>query len=146
VYIQRRVASAEAEYQKKLSSLFARPDVEFTDRTIKQLQAEGKAFADALFTLKKQSAKELHVERITNEDSKNALLNERDQKALDEAASLGLTNKYSPIPATPVGDGLTRQEERWNDREKKLINIEYRKIRDKNRITRREEKKAILAN
>jgi len=27
-----------------------------------------------------------------------------------------------------------------------LINIEYRKIRDKNRITRREEKKAILAN
>jgi neutral trehalase len=28
----------------------------------------------------------------------------------------------------------------------KLINIEYRKIRDKKRITRREEKKAILAN
>ena len=30
--------------------------------------------------------------------------------------------------------------------EKKLINIEYRKIRDKRRITRREERKAILAN
>ena len=28
---------------------------------------------------------------------------------------------------------------------KKLIGIEYRKLRDKNRITRREEKKAILA-
>jgi hypothetical protein len=30
--------------------------------------------------------------------------------------------------------------------QKKLINIEYRKIRDQNRIKRREEKKAILAD
>jgi len=225
-----RVAGAEAEYHKKLPGLFVTPGVEFTDQTVQQLQAEAKTFADALFELKKQSAEELHGEFIANEERKNALLADADQKALDEAAALGLTDKYAPLLATPIGDGLTRQEERWNDREKKevakieernrktlsafrnggklrqweignlnedfkltwdekaklhaleserifyntlfmqaaqgeqidrqkvmaqmaelnektkLINIEYRKIRDKNRITRREEKKAILAN
>lgn len=150
--------------------------------------------------------------------------------ALEEASSLELTRKYPPILATPMGDGLTEQEQRWNKREKKevvkleqrnrktlsafrngeklrkweieklnedfkltwdekaelhaldsqqlfynamfmqaaqggtidqqdfmaklaeineqkkLINIEYRKIRDQNRIKRRKEKKAILAD
>ena len=225
-----RVAGAEAEYQKKLSSLFMRPGAEFDDQAIKQMQAEGKAFADELFALKKQSAEELHREQIAKEERENALLSERDRMALDEASTLGLTGKYSPILATPIGDGLTKEEERWNERErkevvkledrnkktvskfrngeklrkweignlnedfkliwdekaelhaldsqqifynamfmqaaqggqvdqqklmadmaeinekKKLITIEYRKVRDKNRITRREEKKAILKN
>ena len=225
-----RVAGAEAENQKKLMGLFMNPGVEFTDQTVQQLQAEAKSFADALFTLKRQSAEELQGELIANEERKNALLSEGDRRALEEAASLGLTVEYAPILASPIGDGLTKQEERWNDREKKevvkleernrktlsefrnggklrqweignlnedfkltwdekaelhaleserifyhtlfmqaaqgepvdrqkvmaqmtelnektqLINIEYRKIRDKNRITRREEKKAILAN
>jgi len=206
------------------------PGVEFTDQTVQQMQAEAKSFADALFTLKRQSAEELQGELIANEERKNALLSEGDRMALEEAASLGLTVEYAPILASPIGDGLTRQEERWNDREKKevvklekrnrktlsefrnggklrqweignlnedfkltwyekaelhaleserifyhtlfmqaaqgeqvdrqkvmaqmtelnektrLINIEYRMIRDKNRITSREEKKAILAN
>jgi hypothetical protein len=225
-----RVAGAEAENQKKLMGLFMNPGVEFTDQTVQQLQAEAKSFADALFTLKRQSAEELQGELIANEERKNALLSEGDRMALEEAASLGLTVEYAPILASPIGDGLTKQEERWNDREKKevvkleernrktlsefrnggklrqweignlnedfkltwdekaelhaleserifyhtlfmqaaqgepvdrqkvmaqmtelnektqLINIEYRKIHDKNRITRREEKKAILAN
>lgn len=225
-----RVAGAEAEYQKKLSSLFMRPGVEFNDQAIKQMQAEGKAFADELFALKKQSAEELHREQIAKEERENTLLSEADRMALDEASSLGLTGKYSPILATPIGDGLTKEEERWNERErkevvkledrnkktiskfrngeklrkweignlnedfkltwdekaelhaldsqqlfynamfmqaaqggqvdqqklmaemaeinekKKLIKIGYRKVRDKNRITRREEKKAILKN
>jgi hypothetical protein len=225
-----RVAGAEAEYQKKLSSLFMRPGVEFNDQAMEQMQAEGKAFADELFALKKQSAEELHREQIAKEERENALLSERDRMALDEASALGLTGKYSPILATPIGDGLTKEEERWNERErkevvkledrnkktiskfrngeklrkweignlsedfkltwdekaelhaldsqqlfhnamfmqaaqggqvdqqklmaemaevnekKKLIKIEYRKVRDKNRITRREEKKAILKN
>lgn len=225
-----RVAGAEAEYQKKLSSLFMRPGAEFDDQAIKQMQAEGKAFADELFALKKQSAEELHREQIAKEERENALLSERDRMALDEASALGLTRKYSPILATPIGDGLTKEEERWNERErkevvkledrnkktvskfrngeklrkweignlnedfkltwdekaelhaldsqqifynamfmqaaqggqvdqqklmadmaeinekKKLITIGYRKVRDKNRITRREEKKAILKN
>lgn len=225
-----RVAGAEAESQTKLSNLFMNPAGEFNDETLQQMQAEAKTHADALFELKKQSAGELQKARVANTESKNALLLERDRIALDEASSLGLTRQHSPILATPFGDGLTRQEERWNDREKKtvqkieernrktlsefrngeklrqwelenqnedfkltwdkkarlheldseqgfyntlfmqgatggqvdgqklmaqiaelnekkkLINIEYRKIRDKNRITRREEKKAILAN
>lgn len=225
-----RVAGAEADYQKKLSGLFMNPGGEFTDETMRQMQAEAKAFADALFTLKKQSAEDMHAARITNEKSKNALLTERDQMALEEAASLGLTKTYSPVLATPIGEGLTKQEERWNEREKKqvvkleernrrtlgefrngaklrewdidnmhedfrltwdekaelhaleseqmfyntlfmqaaqgeqvdgqklmaqmaelnekkkLITIQYRKIRDKNRITRREEKKTLVAN
>ena len=225
-----RVAGVEAENQKKLMGLFMNPEVEYTDQTVQQLQAEAKTFAGALFDLKKQSAEELQRELIANEERKNTLLAEADQMALDEAAKLGLTDEYAPILAAPIGDGLTKQEERWNGREKKevvkldernrktlsafrngaklrqweignlnedfklswdekaklhalqserifyntlsmqvvqagqvdrqkvveqmtelnektkLINIEYRKIRDKNRITRREEKKAILAN
>ncbi len=225
-----RVAGAEADYQKKLSNLFMRPGVEFDEQTVEKLQAQGRAFADELFALRKQSAEELHRERIANEQRKNELLTERDRMALDEASSLGLTGKYAPILATPIGGGLTKQEERWNEREKKevvklekrnrkivsafrngeklrkweteklnvdfkltwdekaelhaldseqifynaifmraaqeesfdqqefmakmaevnekkkLINIEYRKIRDQNRIKDREKKKDILAN
>ena len=224
-----RVAGAEADYQKKLMSLFMSPGGEITDQAVEQMRAEAKAFSDALFDLKRQSAEELHEAFIANEQSKHELLSERDALVLDEAASLGLTHKYAPILATPIGDGLTAQEERWNEKEtrdvarleernskalsefrngaklrewemenlnedfrllweekaklhtldsqqsfynvlflqaaqgqpfdqqqfmaemaeinekKKLIGIEYSKIRDKNRITRREEKKAILA-
>jgi hypothetical protein len=223
-----RVAGAEAAYQKKLSALFMNPGVEFTEETLGQMQSEAKAFSDALFELKKQSAKELHEARIANEQEKNALWTEMDRMALDKAESLGLTRAYPPILATSIGEDLTGQEERWNERERKnvarleernskalsefrtgtalrkweidnlnedfrltweekakvhgvdseqsfynlmlmqaaqgkeidhqalmnqmaelneqkrLIGIEYRKIRDKNRIMRREEKKAIL--
>ena len=69
--------------------------------------------------------------RVANTESKNALLLERDRTALDEASSLGLTRQHLPILATPFGDGLTRQEERWNDREKKAV----QKIEERNRKT-----------
>lgn len=225
-----RIAGAESEYQKKLSGLFMRSGAEFDEQAMERMQAEGKAFADQQFALKRQSAEEFHRERIANEERKNALLTEADQMALDEASSLDLTRKYPPILATPMGDGLTKQEQHWNKREKKevvklekrnrkilsafrngeklrkweieklsedfkltwdekaelhaldsqqlfynamfmqaaqggtidqqdfmaklaeineqkkLITIEYRKIRDQNRITRRKEKKAILAD
>jgi len=225
-----RVAGAEADYQKKLSSLFMGPGVAFDQQAGEKLQTEGRAFADELFALRRQAAEELHRERIANEQRKNELLAERDRMAMDEASSLGLTGKYAPILATPIGGGLTKQEERWNEREKKevvklekrnrktlsafrngeklrkweieklnvdfkltwdekaelqaldseqviynamfmqaaqqenfdqqefmakmaevnekkkLINIEYRKIRDRNRIKDREKKKDILAN
>ncbi len=225
-----RIAGAEAEYQKKLSSLFMNPGREFDEQAMERMRAEGKRFADEQFALKRQSAEELHRERIASEERKNELLTEADQMAVDEASSLGLTRKYPPILATPIGDGLTKQEQRWNKQEKKevvklekrnrktvsafrnggklrkweieklnedfkltwdekaelhaldsqqlfynamfmkaaqggkvdqqdfmaklaeineqkkLINIEYRKIRDQNRIKRRKEKKAILAD
>jgi len=116
-----RVASAEAEYQKKLSALFMKSGVKFTEETLRQMQSEAKAFSNALFELKKQSAKEMHAVRIANEQEKNALWTEMDRMALDKAESLGLTQAYPPILATPIGDGLTSQEERWNEREKKNI-------------------------
>lgn len=126
-----RVAGAEAEYQQKMSGLFMKPGVEMNEQAIGQLQAEGRAFADELFALRKQSAQELHQERIANEERKNALLTERDHMALDEASGLGLTRDYAPILATPTGDGLTDQEKKWNAREKK----EVVKLEERNRKT-----------
>lgn len=122
-----RVAGAEAEYQKKLSGLFTRPGVEFDEQAIDQLQVESRAFSDEMFALKKQVAEELFAAQIANEGDKNGLWSERDAAAMQEAESLGLTAKYAPILATPLGDGLTKQEERWNDREKKeVVKLEER--------------------
>jgi hypothetical protein len=126
-----KVAEAEAEYQKKLSGLFMKPGVTFDQETIDKLQSDGKAYADELFVLKKQSAEKLHQERIAHEERKNKLLNENDQKALDEAESLGLNKEYAPIEASAIGDGLTTQEERWNESEKKELD----KIKEKNQQT-----------
>ena len=116
-----KVADAEANYQKKLSTLFMTPGAKFDEQTITQLEAEGKAYADELFTLRRQSAEQLHKERIAKEEQKNELLNERDRMALEEASALGLTKEYEPILATPIGDGLTKQEERWNEKEQKEV-------------------------
>ena len=224
-----RVASAEADYQKKVMALFMNPGGQFTEEALEKMRAEAKAFSDALFELKKQAAEELQAAFIENEERKNALWTEMDKKALDKAESLGLTASIAPVLASPIGDGLTDAEKRWNDREqrnaskleernrhllsefrngaelrkweignlnedfrltweekaklqaldseqgfyntllmqaaqggqvdqqklmaqmaeineqKKLVGIEYKKIRDKNRITRREEQKAIVA-
>ncbi len=125
-----KVAEAEAEYQKKLSGLFINTGVAFDEQAIEQLQAEGKDFADELFALRKQSGEELHRERVANEQRKNDLLNAGDRMALDKASALGLTKDYAPILATPIGDGLSKQEERWNERENKAVG----KQKDRNRM------------
>lgn len=62
------------------------------------------------------------------EEQKHARLKEMDEKAIDQAASLGLTKEYPPILATPIGDELTRSEKQWNEREQK----EVEKIRERN--------------
>ena len=116
-----RVARAEAEYQKKLSSLFMTPGTEVKEQTIEQLQADGKKYADELFALRKRAAEELHRESIAKEERESVLLAERDQMAMQEAADLGLTQRYAPILATPLGDGFTKQEERWTEQEKKEV-------------------------
>jgi hypothetical protein len=126
-----RVAGAQAEYQKKMSGLFMRPGVEFDEQTVEKLQAEGRAFADEMFALEKQSAKDLQDARIANEVNKNKAWSEMDELALQEGASLGLGDDYAPILATPIGDGLTKSEERWNEREKK----EVAKLAERNRKT-----------
>ena len=126
-----KVAEAEAEYQKKLGELFLTPGLTFDQETIEKLQSDGKAYADELFVLRKQSAEKLHRESIAHEERQNKLLNEIDRQALDEAESLGLTKGYKPIEATAIGDGLTKQEERWNESEKKALV----KIKEKNQQT-----------
>ena len=126
-----KVAVAEAEYQKKVASLFMKPGVQFDAETTKKMQADGKAYADELFVLQKESAEVLHKEMISSEKRKNELLTQMDQLALEKAASLGLMKEYDPILATPLGDGLTKQEEQWNDREYK----EVAKIKERNQYT-----------
>ncbi len=123
-----KIATAEAEYQKKWSSLFMRPGGPLTPETIKELEKEARAYSDELFRLKKESAETAHKEKMAIEEQKHALLKEMDEKAMDQAASLGLTKEYLPILATPIGDKLTRSEQQWNEREQK----EVEKIQERN--------------
>lgn len=116
-----KVAEAEAEHHKKLAELLARQDAQLDESLIETLRAEAKAFSDELFQLRKEAAEALHRERVANDIQQNTVLTERDRLALEKAASLGLTQGYSPILATPVGDGLTPQEERWNEREREEV-------------------------
>jgi len=123
-----KIANAEAEYQKKWASLFMRPGGQWTPEAIKELEKEAKAYSDELFRLKKESAEIAHKEKMSIEEHKHALLKEMDEKAMDQAASLGLTKEYPPILATPIGDELTRSEQQWNEREQK----EIEKIQERN--------------
>jgi hypothetical protein len=123
-----KIANAEAEYQKKWASLFMRPGGQWTPESLKEVEKEAKAYSDDLFRLKKESAENAHKEKMGIEEQKHALLKEMDKKAMDQAASLGLTKNYPPILATPIGDELTRSEKQWNEREQK----ESEKIQERN--------------
>lgn len=116
-----KVATAEAEYQKKLYSLFLTPKTEMNQQTVKKLQADAKAYSDELFALKKQAAEKVHQAWLDNEVRKNALLDEKDNRVLQKGDELGLNQDFSPILATPIGGGLTRSEERWNQSEEKEV-------------------------
>ena len=112
-----KLAAAEAEYQKKLAELISQPGVRLDESTIEELRTKAKAFSDELFQMRKEAAVDLLRGRVAKETRQNEILTEQDRQALDKAASLGLLQDYSPILATAVGDGLTSQEERWNERE-----------------------------
>ena len=126
-----KVAVAEAEYQKKVMSLFMNPGGQSDGDALLKMQADGKEYADEMFALRKESAEMIHREKMGNEKRKNELMSERDRLALEEASSLGLTQDYAPILAMPIGDGLTKQEEQWNARERK----EVVKIKERNQYT-----------
>lgn len=128
------IATAEAEFQKKWSTLFLRPEGKMTEEILKDMEKEGRAYADELFRIKKEGAEALHKELMANEKKKHNLLDERDKKATDEAVSLGLTKDFQPILAAPIGGELTRQEEQWNQREKK----EVVKLKERNLHTLKE--------
>jgi hypothetical protein len=116
-----KIAEAEAEYQKKWTSLFMPTGGQMNMDALKEMEQEGKAHSDELFRLKEEAAQIAHKEKMASEKQKHALLQERDNRALEKAASLGLTKKYEPIVATPIGGELTRQETQWNEREEKEI-------------------------
>jgi hypothetical protein len=117
-----RIAEAEAEYQKKWSSLFQRSaGGQINPEALKEIEREAKAYSDQLFRLREEAAQIAHKEKMVIERKKHALLQEMDRRAMDEAASLGLTKKPVPVLATPIGGELTRQEKQWNEREEKDV-------------------------
>lgn len=117
-----RVASAEADYQKKLMDLFMDPSGEkFDEQKLQQMETDFKEHSDALFALKKQSAAEVQQATIAYIIEKNKIYDEGDQRILEQASTLGLTDEYSPILITPTGGEFTRQEERLNEKEKENV-------------------------
>lgn len=118
---QVKMTEVEAEYQKKWTGLLMNPGRTMNKETLKEMEKEAKAHSDELFRIKEEVAQIAHKEKMASEKLKHALLEERDTHALEEAASLGLTEKYEPIIATAIGEELTRREKQWNEREKKEI-------------------------
>jgi hypothetical protein len=116
-----KIAETEVEMQQKITQLFLNPGESNDAAAPDQLKADMKSYSDQLFEIKKQAAIEEHSENIKNELEKHRLMDERDAAALDMASDLGLRGNYEPILAKPIGDGLTKQEENWNAREKKEV-------------------------
>jgi len=116
-----KIAETEAEMHQKTTQLFLNPGGSNDAAALDQLKADMKSYSDQLFEIKKQAAIEEHSENMKNELEKHRLMDERDAAALDMANDLGLRGKYEPILAKPIGDGLTKQEENWNAREKKEV-------------------------
>jgi hypothetical protein len=120
-----KIAEAEAEMQQNISQLYLNPRSADSKEAIEKLKADMQAHQDKVFEIKKQAAQDEHNEYINNEINKNKLMSERDQKALEKAKALGLLIKHQPILAQPIGGGLTKQEERWNEREKQAVDKLY---------------------
>jgi len=116
-----KIVETEAEMQQKTTQLFLNPGGSNDDAALDRLKADMKSYSDQLFEIKKQAAIEEHSENMKNELEKHRLMDERDAAALDMASDLGLRGKYEPILAMPIGNGLTKQEENWNLREKKEV-------------------------
>lgn len=120
-----KIAEAEAEMQQSISQLYLNPRSADSNEAVEKLKADMKAYQDKVFEIKKQAAQDEHNEYINNEINKHKLMTEHDQKALDNAKTLGLLTKHQPVLAQPIGGGLTQQEERWNEREKRKIDKLY---------------------
>lgn len=116
-----RIVEVEVEMQQKINQLFLNTSGSNDEAAVDQLKADMKSYSDQVFEIKKQAAIEQQAESIKNELAKHRLMDERDAAALDLASELGLRSQYEPILATPIGDGLSKQEESWNKREKKEV-------------------------
>lgn len=118
---QAKVATAEAEFQKKLSAAMMAPGAQDLQQRMAQFEVEMKAMSSELFRLKQEAAGIEHKERMAVEARKHEMLGEMDQAVLRKAESLGLTREHAPILASPIGGALTRPEEQWNERERKEV-------------------------
>jgi hypothetical protein len=121
-----RMANVEAEFQQNLTQLMLNPARNDNKEALEKFQNDIKIYSDKVFAIKKQGAAEEHEELIQHETNKHKLLSERDQMALEKAGQLGLQDKYTPILAKPIGDGLTRSEQSWNEREIKGVEKLYK--------------------
>ena len=121
-------AIAEAELQEKIMQLFLNPQNGDNEGSIDRLKDDMQQHTQRLFEIRKKSALVKHQHNIDHELKKHRLMSERDQDALNKAEELGLRGEYSPIIATAIGDGLSKQEETWNQRELK----EVKKLSDAN--------------
>ena len=117
---QTRVAASEREFQTKMSAMYM-PMGDADEETVTKLKAEMLGRIQYTFELRKEAAEAEHAAKVAIEESKIALLGERDQGILAEADSLGLTQDYAPIIAKPIEGEITDQEKRWNDRELKEV-------------------------
>lgn len=118
---QARMAELDAEYQTALTTAYARPAEEAGDEMAKLLAEKMTERMAKQYELEKLAAEEMHREKIAVEERKNERWAELDQRAVDEADSLGLTGDYEPILARPIGGELTTQEQRWNESEEKEV-------------------------
>ena len=121
-----RIVEVEVEMQQKINQLFLNTSGSSDEAAVDQLKADMKSYSDQVFEIKKQAAIEQQAESIKNELAKHRLMDERDAAALDLASELGLRSQYEPILATPIGDGLSKEEESWNKREKKEVEKLYK--------------------
>lgn len=116
---EKRVVAAEADFQKKWSTLLMQPDAPPDQWQL--IEQQMKSFSTELFRIRKDAAEIAHRERMAVEAQKHELLNEMDQRILDDAQALGLTEPPSPIIATPIGGELTKAEAQWNERDTKEV-------------------------
>lgn len=123
---QSRVAAAEAELQQSMTNMMLGGQNIDQQATLDKFRADLKAHSDKIYQLRKQAARAEHEAMIENELEKHRLLTQRDQQALDEARSLGLLDRPGPILATAIGDGLDKNEQRWNEREQKEVEKLYK--------------------
>lgn len=122
---QSKVVSAEAELQQSMTQMMLNPQKYDQQQAMEKLKDDMKVHSNKVYELRKQAAQIAHQALIENELEKHRVMSERDQTALDQAKSLGLQDRPEPILATPIGDGLNKNEERWNEREKKDVEKLY---------------------
>lgn len=116
-----RIVNAEAEFQKKLAaSMAGSMKTDVPDR-LRKMEEQTKEWSTQLFGIREEAATILHQEQMSHRARKDALLDELDQAALAKAEQLGLFDDPQPILAQPIGEGLTRTEEKWNEREEKKV-------------------------